>query len=194
MLVVRILAAAITLLISPLLLLIALGIKLDSRGPVFFRQQRRGYNNEIIEVLKFRTMYVESTDHHGDQLTQRNDPRVTRFGGFLRRWSLDELPQFLNVLRGDMSIVGPRPHALQSKAGSVYYQDAVPLYDARHRVKPGITGLAQVRGWRGPTETVTQIRKRVEHDLYYIEHWSLWLDLKIIFLTAFKGLRSENAF
>lgn len=190
----RVLGLLITLLISPLLLGIALCIKLDSKGPVFFRQKRRGYNNEIIEVFKFRTMYHEKTDYDGDRLTQRNDPRVTRFGAVLRRWSLDELPQFLNVLRGDMSIVGPRPHALNSKAGSQYYQDAVPLYDARHRVKPGITGLAQIRGWRGPTETVRQIRMRVEHDLYYIDHWSLWLDLKIIFLTAFKGLRSENAF
>ena len=190
----RILAAGIVLMISPLLIGIAIAIKFDSPGPLLFKQKRRGYNNRTIEVLKFRTMAVDKTDDNGDRLTERNDPRVTKVGAFLRRWSLDELPQFLNVLRGDMSIVGPRPHALGAKAGGQLYFDAVPYYDARHRVKPGITGLAQISGWRGPTETVTQIRKRVEYDVYYIEHWSLWLDLKIIFLTAFKGFKSENAF
>ncbi|MEX2407599.1 MAG: undecaprenyl-phosphate glucose phosphotransferase, partial [Rhodovibrionaceae bacterium] len=190
----RVIAGIITLTISPLLLGIALAIKFDSPGPLLFRQKRRGFNNEIIEVLKFRTMSVEKTDNDGERLTQRDDPRITRVGAFLRRWSLDELPQFFNVLRGDMSIVGPRPHALRAKAAGQYYFDAVPFYDARHRVKPGITGLAQISGWRGPTETVTQIQKRVEHDIYYIEHWSLWLDLKIILLTAFKGFKSENAF
>lgn len=190
----RTIGALITLGISPILLAIAIAIKLDSPGPVFFKQRRTGYNNQLIEVLKFRTMYVESTDADGHQLTQRNDPRVTRIGAYLRHWSLDELPQFLNVLRGDMSIVGPRPHALASKAGGKLYRDAVPGYDSRHRVKPGITGLAQVRGWRGPTETERQIRKRVEYDIRYIENWSLWLDIKIIFVTAFTGFKSENAF
>lgn len=190
----RTIAALITLMISPLLLGIALAIKLDSPGPLLFRQRRRGYNNQPIEVLKFRTMAVDKTDSDGDRLTERNDPRITRVGAFLRKWSLDELPQFFNVLRGEMSIVGPRPHALKAKAGGQYYFDAVPFYDARHRVKPGITGLAQIHGWRGPTETVTQIRKRVEYDIYYIEHWSLWLDIKIILLTVFKGFKSENAF
>ncbi|NIR60052.1 MAG: exopolysaccharide biosynthesis polyprenyl glycosylphosphotransferase [Gammaproteobacteria bacterium] len=190
----RVIGGAITLAISPLLLLIAAAIKLDSPGPVFFRQPRKGYNNQIIHVLKFRTMYVDRTDRDGNQLTTRNDARVTRLGGFLRRHSLDELPQFLNVLRGDMSIVGPRPHALSAKAGGWLYDEAVPHYDARHRVKPGITGWAQINGWRGPTETVRQIRKRVEYDEEYIERCSLWLDLKIILLTVFKGFRSENAF
>ncbi|MDW3207327.1 MAG: undecaprenyl-phosphate glucose phosphotransferase [Alphaproteobacteria bacterium] len=190
----RAIGALITLCISPVLLAIAIAIKLDSPGPVFFKQRRTGYNNQLIDVLKFRTMFVDRTDADGNQLTQRDDPRVTRVGAFLRRWSLDELPQFLNVLRGDMSIVGPRPHALSAKAAGKLYRDAVPGYDARHRVKPGITGLAQVNGWRGPTETERQIRKRVEHDIRYIESWSLWLDLKIIFVTAFTGFKSENAF
>lgn len=190
----RIIGAAILLMIAPLMLMIALAIKLTSRGPVLFRQPRHGYNNEIIQVLKFRTMYVDCEDTYGDKLTTRNDPRVTTVGRFLRSTSLDELPQFINVLRGEMSIVGPRPHALSSKAGGYPYQEAVSEYAARHRMKPGITGWAQINGWRGPTESVRQLKMRVDHDLYYIENWSLWLDLKIIFLTIFKGFHSENAF
>jgi Undecaprenyl-phosphate glucose phosphotransferase len=190
----RIIGFAILIGISPILLLIAIAIKLDSRGPVFFKQPRTGYNNRIIEVYKFRTMYVDQSDARGSRLTERDDPRVTRLGRFLRKWSLDELPQFFNVLNGEMSIVGPRPHALSAKAGGKLYRDAAPGYDARHRVKPGITGLAQISGWRGPTETERQIRKRVEHDLLYIENWSLWLDMKIIVATAFTGFNSENAF
>jgi len=190
----RVLGVMITALILPVMALIALAIKLDSPGPVLFRQKRFGFNNDLIDVFKFRTMYTECTDPRGDQLTRRNDPRVTRVGAFLRKTSLDELPQFFNVLRGDMSIVGPRPHAVASKAAGCLYQDAAPHYDARHRVKPGITGWAQINGWRGPTETLTQIQKRVEHDLYYIENWSIWLDLKIIVLTIFKGFHSKYAF
>ena len=154
----------------------------------------RDSNNRLIEVLKFRTMYSHMTDANAQQLTRRNDPRVTRIGAFLRRTSLDELPQFINVLHGEMSIVGPRPHALQAKAGPLLYQDAVKYYDARHRVKPGITGWAQVNGWRGETDTVEQIRKRVEHDLYYIEHWSIGLDLRIILRTIFGGFVGQHAF
>lgn len=190
----RVLAALILTLISPLLAAIAIAIKWDSAGPVFFRQKRYGYNNRLIEVLKFRTMYTHLADANATQLTRRNDPRVTRVGAFLRRTSLDELPQFINVLRGDMSIVGPRPHALQAKAGQLLYQDAVKYYDARHRVKPGITGWAQVNGWRGETDTVEQIRKRVEHDLYYIEHWSIRLDLRIILRTILGGFTGQHAF
>jgi Undecaprenyl-phosphate glucose phosphotransferase len=190
----RILGALILAMISPIMLAIALLIRLDSRGPVLFRQKRYGFNNELIEVLKFRTMYQERSDANGDQLTQRNDPRVTRVGAFLRRTSLDELPQFLNVLRGEMSIVGPRPHALAAKAGPLLYQEAVKHYDSRHRVKPGITGWAQVNGWRGETNTLEQIRKRVEHDLYYIEHWSIALDLRIIARTVVGGFTGHNAF
>jgi Undecaprenyl-phosphate glucose phosphotransferase len=190
----RVLGAAILTMISPLMLAIALMIKLDSPGPVLFRQKRYGFNNQLIEVFKFRSMYAHMTDHDAAQLTRRNDPRVTRVGAFLRRTSLDELPQFLNVVRGEMSIVGPRPHALSAKAGALLYQDAVKYYDARHRVKPGITGWAQVNGWRGETDTVEQIRKRVEHDLYYIEHWSILLDLKIIIRTILGGFTGHHAF
>jgi exopolysaccharide biosynthesis polyprenyl glycosylphosphotransferase len=181
-------------LISPLLLFIALLIRLDSPGPVLFRQKRYGLNNRLIEVLKFRTMYHEARDENAEQLTRRNDPRVTRVGAFLRRTSMDELPQFLNVLRGEMSIVGPRPHALAAKAGRLLYQDAVRYYDSRHRMKPGITGWAQVNGWRGETDTVEQIRKRVEHDLYYIENWSIRLDLKIIIRTVLGGFTGRHAY
>ncbi len=190
----RVLGALILALISPLILAVAIAIKLDSPGPVFFRQKRYGYNNRLIEVWKFRTMYADMTDANAEQLTRRNDPRVTPLGAFLRRSSLDELPQFLNVLRGEMSIVGPRPHALSAKAGNLLYQEAVKYYDARHRVKPGITGWAQVNGWRGETDTVEQIRKRVEHDLYYIDNWSILLDLRIILRTILGGFTGSHAF
>lgn len=190
----RILGGLILALISPMMLAIALLIRLDSRGPVLFRQKRYGFNNELIDVLKFRTMYQEQSDANGAQLTQRNDPRITRIGAFLRRTSLDELPQFLNVMRGEMSIVGPRPHAISAKAGPLLYQEAVKHYDSRHRVKPGITGWAQINGWRGETNTLEQIRKRVEHDLYYIEHWSIALDLRIIARTVTGGFTGRNAF
>jgi len=190
----RILGVLILALISPVMLAIALLIRLDSRGPVLFRQKRYGFNNELIEVLKFRTMYQDRCDSAAEQLTQRNDPRITRVGAFLRRTSLDELPQFLNVVRGEMSIVGPRPHAPAAKAGRLLYQEAVRHYDSRHRVKPGITGWAQINGWRGETNTLEQIRKRVEHDLYYIEHWSIVLDLRIIARTVVGGFTGRNAF
>ena len=190
----RVLGTLILIAIAPLLLAIALLIRLDSPGPVLFRQKRYGFNNELIEVLKFRTMYHERSDANGEQLTRRDDPRITRLGAFLRRTSLDELPQFLNVVRGEMSIVGPRPHALAAKADPLLYQEAVKHYDSRHRVKPGITGWAQINGWRGETNTLEQIRKRVEHDLYYIEHWSIGLDLRIIALTVFGGFTGRNAF
>lgn len=190
----RVLATLILVMILPVLAMIAIAIKLDSKGPVLFRQKRYGFNNQLIEVWKFRTMYHEMTDHNAEQLTRRGDPRITRIGRFLRRSSLDELPQFFNVLHGEMSIVGPRPHAVSAKAGGLLYEEAVRQYAARHRVKPGITGWAQVNGWRGETETVEQIRRRVHHDLAYIEDWSLWLDLKIIVMTVFTGFTGKNAF
>ena len=188
----RLLGISILLLIAPVMIAIAILIKIDSRGPVFFRQKRYGYNNELFQVLKFRTMYHDQRDERGEQLTRRNDSRITRLGRFLRRTSLDELPQFINVLRGDMSIVGPRPHATAAKAGDVLYQDAIRYYSARHRMKPGITGWAQVNGWRGETETVEQIRQRVEHDLYYIENWSVVFDIEIVLRTllVFRGNRN----
>jgi Undecaprenyl-phosphate glucose phosphotransferase len=190
----RTLAALALVFLAPLLATIALLIRLDSPGPVLFRQKRYGFNDQLIEVLKFRTMHDHARDQNAEQLTRRNDPRVTRVGAFLRRTSLDELPQLINVLRGDMSVVGPRPHALRAKAAGVLYPEAVRNYSARHRVKPGITGWAQVNGWRGETETLEQIAKRVEHDLFYIEHWSIGLDLKIIFRTMIGGFTGRYAY
>jgi Undecaprenyl-phosphate glucose phosphotransferase len=180
--------------LAPLLLFIALAIKLDSRGPVFFRQPRLGFNQKIFHVFKFRTMYVEVCDKLGDQLTLVGDARITRLGSFLRKSSLDELPQLLNVLAGDMSIVGPRPHPLNAKAADKRYDEVVAGYAARHRVKPGITGWAQVNGWRGQTDTYEKIEKRVEHDLTYIERWSVLFDLKIILKTTVCGFYHRNAF
>ena len=177
----------------PLMLVIALCIKLDSRGPVLFRQKRLGANNLPFNLLKFRSMYVEQTDPLGQQLTQAGDPRITRVGRFLRKTSLDELPQLINVLRGEMSLVGPRPHALAANAAGISYAHAVSEYPIRHRVKPGITGWAQVNGSRGETTTIEQIRQRVEHDLYYIENWSLTLDLIILGRTIFAVLSRANA-
>ncbi|TDV63479.1 undecaprenyl-phosphate glucose phosphotransferase [Pseudomonas sp. LP_7_YM] len=172
------------------LLLIALAIKLTSPGPVLFRQRRYGLDGRPIMVWKFRSMSVQE---NGDVVTQatRNDSRITPLGAFLRRTSLDELPQFFNVLRGEMSIVGPRPHAV---AHNEQYRKQVSGYMLRHKVKPGITGWAQINGWRGETDTLDKMQKRVEFDLQYIEHWSLWLDLKIILLTLLKGFVNKNAF
>ena len=166
--------------LAPLMALIALAIKLDSKGPVFFRQKRYGFNNELIEVLKFRSMYTNQSDVNAAKLVTKNDPRVTRLGRILRKTSLDELPQLFNVMRGELSLVGPRPHALQAKAADRLYHDVVDGYFARHKVKPGITGWAQINGWRGETDTPEKIEKRVEHDLYYIDNWSVLLDFYIL--------------
>lgn len=174
--------------------LIALLIKLDSRGPVFFKQNRYGFQNEIIDVYKFRSMYVDCADADADKLTERDDPRVTRVGAWLRRFSLDELPQLINVLRGDMSLVGPRPHALKAKAGGKLYEDVTDVYGHRIKVKPGLTGWAQVNGWRGNTETEEDLKKRVEYDLHYIENWSILLDLKILFRTFWIVIQGENSY
>jgi Undecaprenyl-phosphate glucose phosphotransferase len=181
------------LLTLPLMLVIAFFIKLDSRGPVLFRQKRLGANNIPFDLLKFRTMYVEQTDPLGQQLTRAGDPRITRVGRFLRMASLDELPQLTNVLRGDMSLVGPRPHPLAANAAGISYARAISEYPIRHRVKPGITGWAQVNGWRGETTTIEQIRQRVEHDLYYIENWSLTFDFLILGRTVLAVLSRANA-
>jgi lipopolysaccharide/colanic/teichoic acid biosynthesis glycosyltransferase len=174
--------------------LVGLLIKLDSRGPVLFAQERFGFNNNVIRVLKFRTMYLDRGDISGAQRTVRDDPRVTRVGRILRALSLDELPQLFNVVRGEMSLVGPRPHAITMRAGDRLYDDAVATYLNRHRVKPGITGWAQINGLRGEVDTIEKARARVEHDLYYIEHWSLWLDLKILLTTAPQLLAHRNAY
>ncbi len=177
-------------LLAPLFIVIALGIKFTSPGPVFFRQPRLGLNGKKIKILKFRTMKVHQEGGDVVQAT-RDDPRITPFGQFLRRTSLDELPQFINVLLGDMSVVGPRPHALQHNDK---YKDLLEMYMLRHRVKPGITGWAQIHGHRGETDTVDKMRKRVQFDLYYIKNWSFIMDIKIIFWTTFKGWTGANAY
>ncbi|MFD2405974.1 undecaprenyl-phosphate glucose phosphotransferase [Azorhizophilus paspali] len=184
-------AIPVMVLILPLCLLIGLAVKLTSRGPMLFKQYRTGINGRRFKVYKFRSMVVHREKY--GQVTQacRNDARVTLLGAFLRRTSLDELPQFFNVLQGRMSIVGPRPHALEHNE---YYKDLVESYMQRHKVKPGITGWAQVCGYRGETDTLEKMQKRVEYDLWYIDNWSLWLDLKIIFLTMFKGFVGKNAY
>jgi lipopolysaccharide/colanic/teichoic acid biosynthesis glycosyltransferase len=174
--------------------IIALLIKCESRGPVFFSQHRFGFNDRVFRVLKFRTMYVDRCDATGARRTVRGDPRVTRIGGALRRLSLDELPQLLNVLKGDMSLVGPRPHATAMRAGEQLYADAVEAYSARHRVKPGITGWAQVHGCRGEVDTIEKARTRLDHDLFYIEHWSIWLDLRTLILTVPALMMPRNAY
>ncbi|TAK15458.1 MAG: exopolysaccharide biosynthesis polyprenyl glycosylphosphotransferase, partial [Rhizorhabdus sp.] len=190
----RTLALAGLILLSPLLLLTALIIKLTSRGPALFRQERFGFNNVRISVLKFRSMYVDRQDVSGAERTTRGDPRVTPFGRIIRRLSIDELPQLFNVLTGEMSIVGPRPHATEMKVGDDYYFEAVRGYAARHRVKPGITGLAQVRGLRGEIATIERAKRRVEYDMYYIENWSLLLDLRIILETVWRLIWDRNAY
>jgi Undecaprenyl-phosphate glucose phosphotransferase len=177
----------------PLMLVIALFIKLDSRGPVLFKQKRLGANNLPFNLLKFRSMYVEQADPLGQQPTRAGDPRITRVGKFLRMMSLDELPQLINVLRGEMSLVGPRPHAVADSLAGISFARAISDYPIRHRVKPGITGWAQVNGWRGEMTTIEQIRGRVEHDLYYIENWSLTFDLLILGRTVFAVLSRANA-
>lgn len=186
----RILAAIILLLISPLMLLLALGVKLTSKGSIFYRQKRHGWNGQAFEMLKFRSMFVHAEQDGQVKQATVGDTRITPFGAFLRKTSLDELPQFFNVLKGDMSIVGPRPHAV---AHNDYYSEQIDGYMLRHKMKPGITGWAQVNGWRGETDTLEKMQKRVEFDLWYIEHWSLWLDIKIIIMTLFKGFVHSNA-
>jgi polysaccharide biosynthesis protein PslA len=184
--------AALTVAAVPMAL-IALAIRLDSPGPVLFRQRRTGFNNREFHVLKFRTMYHNAADPGVVRQVTEGDPRVTRVGAVLRRTSLDELPQILNVLRGEMSFVGPRPHAPGTQAGGRPFEQVVERYAARHRVKPGLTGLAQVRGWRGPTETEEKLIRRVESDLEYIENWSLWLDFVILVRTLLAVARMRNA-
>lgn len=190
----RVVAALALIVLSPLMLAVALAVKLESKGPVLFRQQRYGFNNNMIGVLKFRSMYTDRTDAHGAKQVTKDDPRVTRVGRFIRKTSIDELPQLINVLRGELSLVGPRPHATQSKAANQLYQDVVDGYYARHRMKPGITGWAQINGWRGETDTLKKIERRVEHDLYYIENWSLPLDLYILAMTPLSLFNTKNAY
>ena len=190
----RVVAAFALVALSPVMLITALAIKLDSKGPILFRQPRHGFNNEMIGVYKFRSMYTNLTDQHGAKQVTKGDPRVTRVGRFIRKSSIDELPQLFNVLRGELSLVGPRPHAVQSKAGNRLYQEVVDGYYARHRMKPGITGWAQINGWRGETDTAEKLERRVEHDLYYIENWSLLFDIYILAITPISLLNTKNAY
>lgn len=186
----RVLAAIILTLISPIMALIALAIRLESRGPIVYKQERHGWDGKVIKVYKFRSMRVTEASSEFKQAT-KNDARVTKVGAFIRRTSLDELPQFFNVLQGRMSIVGPRPHPISLND---HYKDKVEFYFQRHKVKPGITGWAQVNGYRGETDTLEKMERRIQYDLQYIQNWSLWLDLKIIFLTIFKGFVSDKAY
>ena len=183
------------LLTLPLWPLIMLAIRLDSPGPVFFRQLRIGRSHathtELFFMIKFRTMRADAEAATGPVWCGKGDSRITRSGDFLRKTRLDELPQFINVLKGDMSIVGPRPHAI---VHNEQYRKLILGYMLRHKVKPGITGLAQVNGWRGETDTLEKMEKRIEFDLEYIRSWSLWLDLKIVFFTIFKGFINKNAY
>ena len=191
----KIIGGLVLILALPLMGAIALAIRLDSRGPILFKQKRYGFNNDLIEVYKFRSLYADSADPGAERLVTRDDPRVTRVGRIIRKASLDELPQLFNVvLKGNLSLVGPRPHAINAKAEARLYDEAVDGYFARHRVKPGLTGWAQINGWRGETDTHEKIKKRVEHDLYYIENWSLLFDFIIVAHTPFALIKSENAF
>lgn len=187
-------AAVALVIMAPVLLLISIAIKLDSPGPVLFRQGRFGFFNQPINVLKFRSMYVDLQDHQGARRTVRNDPRVTSVGRFIRKTSLDELPQLFNILMGHMSIIGPRAHPISMQVDGDYYYKAVRNYADRHRVKPGLTGWAQVNGSRGEVATLKQASKRIELDLYYIENWSFWLDVQILLRTVVIVLRGENAY
>lgn len=185
-----IVSSIILILISPVLLIISIAVKFSSPGPVLFRQIRYGMDGKPIRVWKFRSMRVMENDNNVVQAT-KNDIRVTKMGKFLRSTSLDELPQFFNVWCGQMSVVGPRPHAV---AHNEQYRALIQGYMLRHKVKPGITGLAQINGWRGETDTLEKMEKRIEYDLLYIRGWSIWLDLKIIFLTVFKGFINKSAY
>jgi Undecaprenyl-phosphate glucose phosphotransferase len=190
-----VLAGVLLVFLAPFMALIALAIKLDSPGPVLFRQPRFGFNNNMFNVYKFRTMRHEMADLLADQQTKKNDKRITRVGKWLRKLSLDELPQLQNVLLGDMSLVGPRPHAPNTKAAGRRFTDIMAeTYALRHRVRPGITGWAQVNGWRGETQTVEQLENRVACDLHYIENWSLFFDAKILLLTLRRGIASPQAY
>ncbi|RIK99248.1 MAG: undecaprenyl-phosphate glucose phosphotransferase [Proteobacteria bacterium] len=191
----RIVGAALLIVLSPVLALVALAVKLDSPGPVLFKQKRFGFNNERIEVYKFRSLYHDQADPLAAKVVTKDDPRVTRVGRFIRKTSLDELPQLFNVVfKGNLSLVGPRPHAVQGSLESRRFEETVDGYFARHRVKPGITGWAQINGWRGEINNEEKIQKRVEFDLYYIENWSLLFDIYILFRTPFALLRAENAY
>jgi Undecaprenyl-phosphate glucose phosphotransferase len=181
--------------LSPVLAAAAIAVRLDSPGPILFRQFRHGYNNRPVEVWKFRSMRVETCDPTARRVVTRNDDRVTRVGRFIRKTSIDELPQLFNVLRGDLSLVGPRPHVMNAVSSQAQtFAEIVAGYSARHRTPPGITGWAQINGWRGEIDAPEKLRKRFEHDLWYIENWSVWLDLYILAMTPIRLFRTENAY
>ncbi|NTJ42698.1 undecaprenyl-phosphate glucose phosphotransferase [Agrobacterium larrymoorei] len=181
-------------LLWPIMLAAAVAVKATSRGPVLFKQKRHGFNNETINVWKFRSMYTELSDPSAVKAVTKNDPRVTPVGRFIRKTSIDELPQLFNVLAGDLSLVGPRPHAVHAQTGDLKYTEVVEHYFARHKVKPGVTGWAQINGWRGEIDHSDKIKQRTAFDLYYIENWSLFLDLKILVLTPIRLLKTDNAY
>ncbi|HEV3425091.1 MAG TPA: undecaprenyl-phosphate glucose phosphotransferase [Paraburkholderia sp.] len=187
----RLFAFAALTALSPVMLVIALAVKLSSPGPVFFRQKRKGIDGNQFEIYKFRSMKVHAETAGKVTQATRRDPRITAVGAFLRRTSLDELPQFINVLRGEMSVVGPRPHALEHDD---IYKDLVKGYMHRYRIKPGITGWAQINGYRGETDRIEKMMGRVKLDLYYMQNWTFWLDIKIVVLTLWKGFVGSNAY
>jgi Undecaprenyl-phosphate glucose phosphotransferase len=187
----RVAGLVILILLSPLMLATVIAVKLDSRGPVLFRQRRLGFNNEVIEIYKFRSLYHEHADPNARRIVTKG---VTRVGRIIRKTSIDELPQLFNVLRGELSLVGPRPHAVEAPTANRLWEEVVDSYFARHRVRPGLTGWAQINGWRGELDTPEKLQHRVEHDLYYIENWSLLFDLYILMRTPFALMRSENAY
>ncbi|TDY26568.1 putative colanic acid biosynthesis UDP-glucose lipid carrier transferase [Paraburkholderia sp. BL6665CI2N2] len=187
----RLFALAALTALAPVMLVIAAAVKISSPGPVFFRQKRKGIDGNQFEIYKFRSMKVHKEEHGRITQATRRDPRITAVGAFLRRTSLDELPQFINVLRGEMSVVGPRPHALEHDD---IYKDLVKGYMHRYRIKPGITGWAQINGYRGETDRIEKMMGRVKLDLYYMQHWTFWLDIKIVVLTLWKGFVGSNAY
>jgi lipopolysaccharide/colanic/teichoic acid biosynthesis glycosyltransferase len=182
------------IMLSPLMLVVALLIKIDSRGPVFFHQQRWGLGLSTINVIKFRSMRTDLCDSSGVEQTVENDPRITRIGRIIRKTNIDELPQLLNVLRGEMSLVGPRCHAIGMRAAGVVYEELFPHYHLRHQMRPGITGLAQARGFRGPTDTVFKAKARLVSDLHYVENFSLLLDASIIVATLRREIFGGTGF
>jgi Undecaprenyl-phosphate glucose phosphotransferase len=190
----RVIAAIAIVLLSPVMLAVALAVRFTSKGPVLFKQKRHGFNNQLVEVYKFRSMFTELSDASASKLVTKDDPRVTPVGRIIRKTSLDELPQLFNVLKGELSLVGPRPHATQAKAGTRIYNEVMDSYYARHRMKPGITGLAQINGWRGETDTEEKLQRRVEFDLQYIDTWSIWMDLYILAMTPVSLLNTKQAY
>ena len=180
---------------TPVLLATALAIRLETPGSVIFRQPRHGYNDRPVMVWKFRSTYAADCDPAARRIVTRDDPRVTRVGRVIRRWSIDELPQLFNVLTGELSLVGPRPHVLAAVSSrQESFEAIVEGYAARHKVRPGITGWAQIHGWRGEIDDPLALRRRVEHDLHYIENWSIWLDLRILAATPLRLLDTRNAY